>query len=57
MRILIIEDAIDDIGKTILGDYPQILSLYLKISKPNIISNGSVALSKEWKWLPFNSQK
>ena len=45
----LIEEAIDDIGKTILGDYPQILSLYLKISKPNIIPNASVALSKEWK--------
>jgi len=48
-RYKLIEDAIDDIGKTILRDYPQILSLYLKISKPNIIPNGSVALSREWK--------
>jgi len=45
----LIEEAIDDIGKTILGDYTQIVSLYLKISKPNIIPNASVALSKEWK--------
>ena len=45
----LIEEAIDEIGKTILGDYPQIISFYLKISKPNIIPNASVALSKEWK--------
>ena len=45
----LIEDALEEIGKTILGDYPQIISLYLKISKPNIIPNASVALSKEWK--------
>jgi len=48
-RYKLIEDAIDDIGKTILRDYPQIVYLYLKISKPNIIPNASVALSKEWK--------
>jgi len=45
----LIEEAIDEIGKTILGSYPQIISLYLKISKPNIIPNASVALSKKWK--------
>jgi len=45
----LIEEAIDEIGKTILRDYPQIVSLYLKISKPNIIPNASVALSKKWK--------
>jgi len=48
-RYKLIEDAIDDIGKTILESYPQIVSLYLKISKPNIIPKASVALSKEWK--------
>jgi len=48
-RYKLIEDAIDDIGKTILESYPQVISLYLKISKPHIISNASVALSKEWK--------
>ncbi len=45
----LIEEAIDDIGEAILRDYPQIISLYLKISKPNIIKNASVALSKIWK--------
>jgi len=44
----LLEEAIDDIGETILRDYPQIVSLYLKISKPNIIKNASVALSKAW---------
>ncbi|HHB94340.1 MAG TPA: FolB domain-containing protein [Campylobacterales bacterium] len=45
----LIEEALEEIGQTILGDYPQIISLYLKISKPDIIPNASVALSKEWK--------
>jgi len=44
----LIEDAIEDIGNSILRDYPQINSLYLKISKPNIIPNASVAISKTW---------
>jgi dihydroneopterin aldolase len=46
---MLLEDAIDDIGKSLISDYPQIISLYLKISKPNIIKNASVGLSKEWK--------
>ena len=44
----LLEEAIEDIGKSILRDYPQITSLYLKISKPNIIPNASVAISKTW---------
>jgi len=45
----LLEDAIDDIGKSLISDYPQIISIYLKISKPDIIKNASVGLSKEWK--------
>ncbi len=45
----LLEDAIEDIGSSLISDYPQIDRLYLKISKPNIIKNASVALSKEWK--------
>jgi len=45
----LLEEAIDDIGKSLISDYSQIISLYLKISKPDIIKNASVGLSKEWK--------
>ncbi len=45
----LLEEAIDDIGNSLISDYPQITTLYLKISKPNIIKNASVAISKEWK--------
>ena len=45
----LLEDAIEDIGSSLISDYPQINRLYLKISKPDIIKNASVALSKEWE--------
>jgi dihydroneopterin aldolase len=44
----LIEEALDDIGSHLLEAYPQIISLFLKISKPNIIKNASVAVSKAW---------
>jgi len=45
----LLEDALNSIGVKIISDFPQIISLYIKISKPDIIANVSVALSKEWK--------
>ncbi len=47
-KFLLLEEALESIGGLLLESYPQINSLYLKISKPNIIANASVALSKEW---------
>ncbi|SFV61973.1 Dihydroneopterin aldolase [hydrothermal vent metagenome] len=44
----LLEEALEDIGSYILEAYPQIISLYLKILKPNIIKNASVAVSKVW---------
>jgi len=38
----LLEEAVDDIGSSIISDYPQINSLYLRISKPNIIKNATV---------------
>ena len=46
----LIEDALDDIGERLLESFPQIVSLFLKISKPDIIRNASVGVSKEWKY-------
>ncbi len=44
----LLEEAIDDIGSNLISLYPKITSLYIKISKPDIIKNASVSLSKEW---------
>ena len=41
----LLEDALTDITTLILSNYPQIKNIYLKISKPDIISNAKVALS------------
>ncbi len=45
----LLEEAIESIGSNLISLYPQITSLYIKISKPDIIKNASVSLSKEWK--------
>ncbi len=50
-KFYLLEEAIDEIGALILKEYPQIESLYLKISKPEIIPNAKVSLCKSW----FNS--
>ena len=44
----LLEDALNDISKVLFENYAQIVSLYLKISKPDIIKNATVSLSKEW---------
>jgi len=44
----LLEEALEELGVLLLASYPQIHTLYLKISKPDIISNASVALSKAW---------
>jgi len=47
-KYYLLEDAILDIGENILSKYPKIVSLYLKISKPDIVKNGVVGISKLW---------
>jgi len=47
-KYYLLEEAILDIGENILSKYPQIVSLYLKISKPDIVKNGVVGVSKLW---------
>ena len=44
----LLEEALNDIGTTIIKEFSQINSLYIKISKPDIIKNAIVSLSKEW---------
>ena len=50
-RFFLLEEALEQIGTLLLEHYPAIESLFLKISKPNILPNAHVALSKSW----FNS--
>lgn len=47
-RYKLLEDALLGIKKELFDTYPHIEKLYLKISKPDIISECSVALSHEW---------
>ena len=44
----LLEDALSDIQQKIVQRYSQIIKLNLKISKPNIIKNATVALSLEY---------
>ncbi len=42
----LLETALNDLGQKILVTYPKVKNLKLKITKPNIISNANVSLSK-----------
>ena len=44
----LLEDALSDIQQKIVQRYSQVIKLNLKISKPNIIKNATVALSLEY---------
>ncbi|MEA3418648.1 MAG: dihydroneopterin aldolase [Campylobacterota bacterium] len=44
----LLEEALLDIKEQILKAYPAIKTLQLKISKPDILHNCTVALSKSW---------
>jgi len=44
----LLEDALNDIQQKILQRYSQILKLNIKISKPDIIKNATVALSVDY---------
>ena len=49
-RYELIEDALLELEAFILASYPQTESLYLKISKPDILSNATVGLSQQWHY-------
>jgi dihydroneopterin aldolase len=44
-KYTLLEDALIDIQTQIINQYPQVIKLNLKITKPNIIKNAQVALS------------
>ena len=45
----LLETALDSLEKKLLSAYPEIESFNLKITKPNIMTNAKVALSKNFK--------
>lgn len=51
-RYTLLEDALLELETLILSSYPSTLSLYLKIGKPDILSNATVSLSQEWDYQP-----
>ena len=44
----LLEDALLELKENITAKYPKIQTLFLKISKPDILDNSSVALSHIW---------
>ncbi len=49
-RYKLLEDALLGIKMLLCTTYPHIKALMLKISKPDILPNCSVGLSKSWKF-------
>lgn len=48
-RYLLLEEALLDLKENITETYPLIETLKLKIAKPDILKNCTVALSQSWK--------
>lgn len=48
-RYLLLEEALLDLKEKITKTYPSIERLKLKITKPDILKNCTVALSQTWK--------
>jgi dihydroneopterin aldolase len=49
-RYKLLEDALLGLKNTLIDTYPQIKTLWLKIAKPDILPECSVALSNEWEF-------
>ncbi len=47
-RYTLLEDALLGLKNTLIHTYPQIDSLFIKIAKPTILAECSVALSDTW---------
>jgi len=54
-KFKLIEEAIEYISKEIESRYPKIKNLYIKISKPDILANCNVAISKTFNYQVSNS--
>jgi len=44
----LLEDGLLDLKNIIINRYTQISTLYIKITKPNILTNAKVSLSNVW---------
>jgi len=51
-KFSLLEEALLDLGEQITKNYPAIHSLKLKISKPDILKNCTVGLSRNWEISP-----
>jgi dihydroneopterin aldolase len=49
-RYELLEDALLGLKNTLIDTYPQIKTLWLKIAKPDILPECSVALSNQWEF-------
>ncbi len=49
-RYELLEEALLDLETLVLSSYPHVRALYLKIKKPDILSNCQVALSQKWHY-------
>jgi dihydroneopterin aldolase len=49
-RYKLLEEALLGVKNILYATYPQLKTLTLKISKPNILPDCSVALSNRWKF-------
>ena len=49
-RYRLLEESLLDLKRMILKQYPSITKLRLKISKPEILKNCTVALSQSWEF-------
>lgn len=47
-RYLLLENALLGLKETIYKTFPQLFSLHIKISKPDILDNSVVSLSQTW---------
>ena len=49
-KFLLLEDALNYLSKKIKKEFPQIQTLYIKISKPDILIDCQVSISNSWNY-------
>jgi len=49
-RYELLEDALEGLKAVLYTKYPQLQTLFLKVSKPDILPQCSVSLSKTWNF-------
>lgn len=46
----LLEDALESLKEILFSQYPNIKTLYIKLTKPDILKNCHVGLSKTWNF-------